>query len=424
MTHKLWIAAGVLVVAALAWVNWASGGPETDETRHKRDAAQRVVAGKQALFARALTEKSKVPFDSSMAERQLAVLEELEREPEDRADRAVLTGELFDSAAARKVLDSVPDGLPLLRRLYGDGELTDEERADLADRGWFGRLASVHGLADDDPRRAELLDSSRGSATVLFWLTSLALVAFAGGFALFIMTLVRLRRGELRARFRLHDQGSGDLVWLQTAVLGLAGVLALSIGLLRHIGLPTSILTGLLCLPMFWPLLRGVSAAEWRGALGLLRGEGVVREMVAGVTGYLAGLPLIALGFWVSIKLIAITGWDPSHPVQESVTDPNAPVWGILLAACVWAPLIEETIFRGALYRYLRPSLSLVGSSVLTGAIFAFVHPQGLALLPALGAVGIVLGLLREWRGSLIGCMTAHALHNGVLLAAALAALR
>ena len=279
-------------------------------------------------------------------------------------------------------------------------------------------------MPDDDPRRAELLDSSRGSATVLFWLTSLALLAFAAGFALFVMTLMRLRRGELRARFRLHDQGSGDLVWLQTAVLGLAGVLALSIGLLRHVGLPTSILTGLLFLPMFWPLLRGVSVAEWRGALGLLRGEGVLREMLAGVKGYLAGLPLIALGFWVSIRLIAITGWDVSHPVQESVTDPDAPVWGILLAACVWAPLIEETIFRGALYRYLRPSLSLVGSSVLTGAIFAFVHPQGLALLPALGAVGIVLALLREWRGSLIGCMTAHALHNGLLLTAALAALR
>jgi len=403
MTHKLWIAAGVLVVAALGWVNWGSTAPETDETRYKRDAAQRVVAGKQALFARALTEKSKVPFDSGMAEQQLAVLEEFEREPEDRADRAVLAGELFDSAAARKVLESVPDGLPLLRRLYGDGELTDEERAELADRGWYGRLASVHGLPDDDPRRAELLDSSRGSATVLFWLTSLALLAFAGGFALFVMTLMRLRRGELRARFRLHDQGSGDLVWLQTAVLGLAGVLALSIGLLRNVGLPTSILTGLLFLPMFWPLLRGVSVAEWRGALGLLRGEGVLREM---------------------IRLIAITGWDVSHPVQESVTDPDAPVWGILLAACVWAPLIEETIFRGALYRYLRPSLSLVGSSVLTGAIFAFVHPQGLALMPALGAVGIVLALLREWRGSLIGCMTAHALHNGVLLTAALAALR
>ena len=113
-----------------------------------------------------------------------------------------------------------------------------------------------------------------------------------------------------------------------------------------------------------------------------------------------------------------------NSPGPASFSDPGSPVWGVWIAACVWAPLIEETLFRGALYRYLRPSLSVLGASVLTGALFAFVHPQGLAFLPALGAVGIVLGLLREWRGSLTACMTAHALHNGFMITAALAIFR
>jgi membrane protease YdiL (CAAX protease family) len=50
--------------------------------------------------------------------------------------------------------------------------------------------------------------------------------------------------------------------------------------------------------------------------------------------------------------------------------------------------------------------------------IFAGIHPQGLAGIPVLTAMGMVLAGIRLWRNSLVASMAAHALHNGVLVGA------
>jgi membrane protease YdiL (CAAX protease family) len=46
--------------------------------------------------------------------------------------------------------------------------------------------------------------------------------------------------------------------------------------------------------------------------------------------------------------------------------------------------------------------------------IFAAIHPQGWVAIPVLGGIAMMLAGLREWRGSLIASMTAHAINNGV----------
>jgi hypothetical protein len=84
----------------------------------------------------------------------------------------------------------------------------------------------------------------------------------------------------------------------------------------------------------------------------------------------------------------------------------------LVLVACVWAPLVEEAVFRGAFQRYLRPRLSRLPTAALVGLLFAVVHPQGLAAIPALAAIGGWFALLREWRGTLVPCLAAHAAHN------------
>jgi membrane protease YdiL (CAAX protease family) len=38
-------------------------------------------------------------------------------------------------------------------------------------------------------------------------------------------------------------------------------------------------------------------------------------------------------------------------------------------------------------------------------------------MIPALAGLGMTLSWIREWRGSLIAPMTAHAINNGVMLA-------
>ena len=63
-------------------------------------------------------------------------------------------------------------------------------------------------------------------------------------------------------------------------------------------------------------------------------------------------------------------------------------------------------------------------SALGTGVIFAAVHPQGWTAIPALGAIGFVLALIREWRGGLLASMAAHALNNGTLLTLMLLVMR
>jgi membrane protease YdiL (CAAX protease family) len=54
-------------------------------------------------------------------------------------------------------------------------------------------------------------------------------------------------------------------------------------------------------------------------------------------------------------------------------------------------------------------------SAVVSSFVFAAIHPQGWAAIPVLGAIAFVLAGIREWRGSIVGCVVAHALNNGVV---------
>jgi len=95
--------------------------------------------------------------------------------------------------------------------------------------------------------------------------------------------------------------------------------------------------------------------------------------------------------------------------------------WLALLAvtALVLAPLAEELLFRGVLYRSLRERwgarVALVGSA---GA-FALFHLEPVQLIVA-AIAGLALGWLRQRGGLLWPCVLAHAAHNLVWLVGAL----
>jgi hypothetical protein len=95
----------------------------------------------------------------------------------------------------------------------------------------------------------------------------------------------------------------------------------------------------------------------------------------------------------------------------------------VLLIGAVAAPVVEETMFRGVLYRHLRDAsrglgvaLSIVIAVTVNGLIFAVIHPQGLVAIPALFALATAFTLAREWRGSLLPSMIMHAINNGLVL--------
>jgi membrane protease YdiL (CAAX protease family) len=174
---------------------------------------------------------------------------------------------------------------------------------------------------------------------------------------------------------------------------------------------------------LLWPYARGSKWGDVRRALGWVRGKGILREAGSGIIGYIAGLPLIALSAVVVLVISRYADTVPSHPIVNEIK--SDPVTLILLfgVASIWAPVVEETLFRGALYGYLRGRWSWPVASALTGFLFAVVHPQGWIGVPALTTIGFVLGAIREWRGSIIAPMTAHALNNGTVLLLAVFAL-
>ncbi len=133
--------------------------------------------------------------------------------------------------------------------------------------------------------------------------------------------------------------------------------------------------------------------SEW----GWRRGYGFFRELSVGV---LAGLIL-----WLVRPLLAAFG-DADESPWLSVRSRLA------LGTVVLAPVLEETLYRGALYRYMRDRLHWLSAAIFSSTVFALAHsfPQ----MHAAYVLGLACALLREWRGSLIAPIAAHASWNAL----------
>ncbi len=378
-----------------------------------------------------MAEMAPTPEDG--AERALARLEEL------RPEFERLASELHEDTEPIALLAD----LDTLRTIYTDGpeSLDDEARDRLVHRhGWFGRLALVFGLDDDAPARAAIFGPA---AALAFGVLAAAVViplALLVGFVLLVIGLVLFMGRSLRPRF--VPPMPGGSVYLETLVVFLIGFLGVKV-LADFVGLALSetaavvaglVLQGGLAVLILWPLARGVPFARWRAATGWHAPRGVLREIGCGVLGYLAALPVFVGG--VILSLILSTLWAlissalKGTPEQQPLPQ-NAPLDLVLsgntvlvvllfLMATIWAPIVEETIFRGALYRHARARVGAVASGLLAALIFAFMHGYGPLFTPPLIALGFMFAMLREWRGSLIASVTAHFLHNFVTLTALL----
>jgi len=122
-----------------------------------------------------------------------------------------------------------------------------------------------------------------------------------------------------------------------------------------------------------------------------------------------------------------LTGSPP--PSNNAVLDVlgTSSVWvivGMVSLATIWAPIVEETLFRGGLYRHFRSRLGVFGAGLLTAVLFASLHSYGPLVLSPLVALGFTFAMIRQWRGSLIASMTAHCLHNATAMTLMLLALR
>ncbi len=201
--------------------------------------------------------------------------------------------------------------------------------------------------------------------------------------------------------------------------------------------LPGGIVLAISLVAVCWPVRRGIKWSDVREDIGLTRGKGFM-EFVWGVVCYVSALPLLVLGLLMVLALMTLAGASsggppldefapvegPSHPIVHWLSNANVLAWiQAFVIACVVAPVVEETMFRGVLNRHLRDATakwrivcSVVFSCFFNALIFAAIHPQGWIGIPLLASLAFGFSLAREWRGSLIAPMTMHALNNGIVL--------
>lgn len=369
---------------------------------------------------------------------------------------AILGGELVGPKAALDELasldkdhrddDSVRDisreACRLLIRLYTGYEtapaiadLDAAEQAKLRDGlGWFGDLALTPAGADT-AARAKVLAPAYRAFIVTASMGVLALLALVGGVALLaILGILAATRGFpplLRA-----SSGHGGL-YAETFALYMALFVGLSYAVSwiphdRAMMWPTAVVMVGSQLALLWPVARGLTWKQVRADVGLDFGGQPLVEVASGFACYLCAVPAFVAGLVCMFVLMALSRWlgygdppSPSHPIASEILGQG--VWGwvqVYVLACVLAPITEEVMFRGVLYRHLREGsvglgrfVSVAASVLVTAFVFAVIHPQGWLGVPPLMGLAVVFSLTREWRRSLVAPMVAHSVHNSVITA-------
>lgn len=82
-----------------------------------------------------------------------------------------------------------------------------------------------------------------------------------------------------------------------------------------------------------------------------------------------------------------------------------------ILAVCVIAPIIEEVIFRGILWRLIEKLISTNVAWIATSFMFAAAHGDILHII-AVFPLGILFGYLRKKTNNIWAPIVAHAANN------------
>lgn len=131
----------------------------------------------------------------------------------------------------------------------------------------------------------------------------------------------------------------------------------------------------------------------------------------------------------VTLPLIAIPSLRASseHHTDVMRHQPIEMLITLLIVGVLVAPVVEELVFRGVLFRSLLDKLGGAGAAVVQGVLFGVYHfapDMGLyniVLITANGTFGVILGFVARARRSLGTGIVAHAITNASALAIVLA---
>jgi len=208
--------------------------------------------------------------------------------------------------------------------------------------------------------------------------------------------------------------GAGMLVIVSLSSIG-ASLVQDRTSAPRFVGFVLSTLVGQCLAAILVHFFLRYHGIRWREFLGINRR----RAMLLVPVGLLTALIVMPVGWAtaeLSSRIITRLHQQPKQQVVvevlESATDPGQRAV-FALAAIIMAPLIEETMFRGILYPFLKQQgyrrLAFWGTSLL----FAAIHMDLPRFLP-LFLLALVLTALYEWTDAMIAPITAHAAFNAI----------
>lgn len=125
-------------------------------------------------------------------------------------------------------------------------------------------------------------------------------------------------------------------------------------------------------------------------------------------------ISLMTLLVTLAVEKLGGVPYLSSPPMPEVGNRPLTAL--VFVAVAVFPALCEEIAFRGLFYHAYQP-YGRIGAAVTSGVLFALMHGSPMAL-PGHLALGIVLGLLAFWTGSIWIPILYHLLHNGLSILA------
>lgn len=187
--------------------------------------------------------------------------------------------------------------------------------------------------------------------------------------------------------------------------------------------------------------LKGVTAINWQvgltfiGVIGLLWLDRITSQKaeieldkklsLADTSLYGLGGMLLMYATEIAASVLIIMMFGQPQPSQNTQTIiaivRKAPLF--ILYGVVFAPIMEELIFRKTIYGVGRELINPTGAMLISALLFGLAHNDNKYLL-VYSALGLVLCWLYKRTGSIKVNMIAHGLFNGITMALALLAFK
>lgn len=126
---------------------------------------------------------------------------------------------------------------------------------------------------------------------------------------------------------------------------------------------------------------------------------------------------IVLSGIWV--EALGIDQED-TLPDELGVEDSTVNLVLVLILVTVMAPVAEELLFRGYMYRALRNWRGVWPAAIISGIVFGGIHvgSSPIGFVVPLAILGVGLALLYHWTGSLYLPVALHALNNSIAFGA------